>query len=238
MGVNPGKLRIVGKLTVKTRDKFGKGASRKHRAEGLVPGICYGHNLESPVPVLINPDELRDSLDPIKKINTVIEVTVEGAKATKINVMIREPQIHAISQQLEHVDLVAIDIDKDVEVDVPVVLTGKSIGVIEGGILNVILRSVTVRCKPVNIPVEFTLDVTDIDVLGPTRPELRRVAAVREVPAGLKVLRQDRRDQQQSRGARECQTEAHVASWIRGGEFRGIARARRVRTHRLHPSSS
>lgn len=158
----------VGKLTVLARDKFGKGASRKYRAQGLVPGICYGHNLDAPLAVLIDARELRDSLDPIKKINTVIEVTVKGSnkgsKSVTLNAMIKDSQIHPISQRLEHVDFIAIDTDKAVEVDVPVVLTGKSIGVIEGGILNVILRSVTVRCKPVDIPVEFNLDVSALDV--------------------------------------------------------------------------
>lgn len=154
----------VGKLTIKTRDKFGKGASRRDRAQGLVPGICYGHKIDAPLAVLIDPRELRASLDPIKKINTVIAVTIQGAKVTKINAMIKDSQIHPITERLEHVDLIAIDTDKDVEVDVPVTLTGKSVGVIEGAILNVILRRISVRCKPVDIPVEFQVDVSALEV--------------------------------------------------------------------------
>jgi large subunit ribosomal protein L25 len=154
----------VGKLTVQARDKFGKGASRKQRAEGLIPGICYGYNIESPLAVLLNPRELRASLDPIKKINTVIEVTVQGAKTATLNAMIKDSQIHPITQKLEHVDFIAIDTDKTVDVEVPILLTGKSVGVIEGGILNVVLRSIEVRCKPVDIPVEFKLDVTELDI--------------------------------------------------------------------------
>jgi large subunit ribosomal protein L25 len=156
----------VGKLTVSARTEFGKGPARRYRQQGLVPGICYGHDLDAPLPIVLDPRKLRASLDPVKKNNTVIEVTIEtdGGKPKTITAMIKAAQIHALRRDIDHVDFIAIDTDKTVEAEVPVRFEGKAIGVIEGGILNVIRRSITVECKPADIPIEFVLDVTNMDI--------------------------------------------------------------------------
>jgi large subunit ribosomal protein L25 len=156
----------VGKLTVQARETFGKGASRRYRAKGLIPGICYGHQLEKPVPFVVDPKSLKGSLDPVKRRNTVIEVTVQGASTgvQNITAMLKDTQIDAIRRDLTHVDLIAIDVDKMVEVEIPVVLTGKSVGVVDGGILNLVRRKILVECKPTNIPTEFAVDVTSLSI--------------------------------------------------------------------------
>jgi len=155
----------VGKLTVTTREGFGKGPSRRIRAQGLIPGICYGHAIDTPLAIQLDPKALRASLDPVKRINTVIEVTVEGGEAPRtITAMVRDAQIDALTQQLHHVDLIAVDTDKPVEAEIPLELTGKCVGVVAGGILNVVRRSITVSCKPVDIPVKLEIDVTDLNV--------------------------------------------------------------------------
>ncbi|RMH45277.1 MAG: 50S ribosomal protein L25 [Deltaproteobacteria bacterium] len=155
----------VGKLTVSARDQFGKGPSRRYRAQGLVPGICYGHGLESPLPIVVSPRALRAALDPVKKRNTVIQVTVENGQGTQtLTAMLKDAQIHPLRREIEHVDLIAIDTTKPVEVEVPIELTGKAKGVVDGGILNVVLRRITVVCTPDKIPTEFKLDVTNLEI--------------------------------------------------------------------------
>ena len=39
----------VGKLTVNRRTTTGKGAAHKLRAQGLVPGVCYGTSTTGPI---------------------------------------------------------------------------------------------------------------------------------------------------------------------------------------------
>jgi len=155
----------VGKLTVKAREGFGKGPSRRLRAEGLIPGICYGHKVASPLAIVVDPRELRASLDPVRGVNTVIELTVEGSKGSEtLTTMLRDAHIDPLKQTMQHVDLIAIDTNKLIEAEVPLRLTGKSVGVVEGGILNVVRRKIQIRCKPTEIPTEFTIDVTELDI--------------------------------------------------------------------------
>ena len=45
----------VGKLNVQLRTNSGKGVSRKLRASGLVPGICYGVGLAEPLQITVDP---------------------------------------------------------------------------------------------------------------------------------------------------------------------------------------
>lgn len=156
----------VGKLTVELREGTGKGACRKLRAKGLVPGICYGEGLEQPLQITLDPKALKASLDPIKRQNTVIDLAVvdNGSEKTRVTAMLREYQVHPIKRVVTHVDLVAIDPDKTVHVDVPVEFIGKAFGTIEGGQLHIVRREIPVRCKPADIPASFTVDVTPLDI--------------------------------------------------------------------------
>lgn len=153
----------VGKLTVTARTEFGKGAARKLRATGHVPGICYGPGVEQPLAIAVDPKALKQSLDPLKRRNTLIDVTVTSPRGNKtIKAMLRDFQIDFIKRVVTHVDLLAIDLNKEIEVEVPVRITGRAAGIIDGGQLHVERISVDVKCKPETIPGEFVVDVTSM----------------------------------------------------------------------------
>ncbi len=154
----------VGKLTVQVRNETGKGIARKLRAQGLVPGICYGEKLESPLPITLDPKALHRALDPEKKLNTVIDITLEGEGGQTLAVMIKDYQIHPLRRDVIHVDLIAIDPDVEVEADVPILLTGKAKGLVEGGRLHVVLRELRVSAKPADVPAKIELDITPLEI--------------------------------------------------------------------------
>lgn len=156
----------VGKLTVTRRYKTGKGVARSLRRQGLVPGICYGASVDEPIWITVDPKALKGSLDPLKRQNTVIDMTVESEDGGKLELvaMLREYQIHPIRRDVTHVDLVAIDKTKPVEADVPVEVTGKSIGVVEGGQIHMERHSIEVWCTPDKIPAKIEVDITELDI--------------------------------------------------------------------------
>jgi large subunit ribosomal protein L25 len=153
----------VGKLTVEVRTVLGKNESRRLRATGKVPGVIYGKGME-PMLLSVDPKALKASLDPAKRQNTVIDLTIEGGQSDKksFTVMLKEYQFDRIRQEIEHVDLLAIDVDKEVHVDVPLVYTGKAQGVVDGGQLTIAHRHITVICKPQAIPSKIEADVTSL----------------------------------------------------------------------------
>jgi large subunit ribosomal protein L25 len=156
----------VGKLTVSRRHGTGKGAARQLRTQGLVPGVCYGAAIEAPMPIAVNFKALKASLDPAKRSNTVIELTVEdaGQPSQKITALLKEYQVDPIRRDVTHVDLQAIDPSKPIVVEVPIELVGKPKGAVDGGQLHIVRRSLTIKVLPANIPAKFELDVSPLGI--------------------------------------------------------------------------
>jgi len=158
----------VGKLTVSLRGRSGKGGSRKLRAQGKVPGVCYGSSVDGriePLPITLDVKQLRTALDPVRKRNTVINLTIEGGAAPRLlHALVKEVQIDALRHDITHVDLLAIDPDKEVRAEVPLEFTGKPKGAIDGGQIRIVLRSLSVRAKPNDIPVKLSVDVSPLGI--------------------------------------------------------------------------
>lgn len=159
----------VGKLTVQHRGITGKGISRSTRRAGDVPGVCYGAGMDAPIAVSINPKALKGALDPERRRNTVIDVTIEreGGAPTIIKAMLWDFQVHPLKQVVTHVDLKSIDPNKEVEAEVPVVSSGTHKGAIEGGLLSWARHSVHITAKPNDIPARLALDIAGLG-LGDT----------------------------------------------------------------------
>jgi large subunit ribosomal protein L25 len=149
------------KFNATVRAESGKGASARLRKAGQIPAVAYGKNL--PVQSLsISPSDLSSVLTSAHGRNSVIELDVVGQK--KLTVLIRDFQHHPVSRELLYADFVQIALDQPVDVTVPLDATGKSKGVVEGGILRQVYRRVPVRCLPEKIPVKLTHDVTELGV--------------------------------------------------------------------------
>ncbi len=160
----------VGKLTVEVRNAVGhKGASRSLRTQGKVPGVCYGASVDgkiAPLPIIIDVKQLRGALDPVRKQNTVIDLTItgEGGKTTSLHALVKEYQLHPLRREITHIDLLAIDPNKEVLADVPLEFIGKPKGAIDGGQIRIVLRKLEVRAKPSDIPVKLSVDVSPLDI--------------------------------------------------------------------------
>ncbi|MBA3463139.1 MAG: 50S ribosomal protein L25 [Deltaproteobacteria bacterium] len=159
----------VGKLTVEVRNSVGhKGASRQLRTQGKVPGVCYGASVDgkiAPLPIIIDVKALKGALDPVRKQNTVISLTITNdGKTQSLHALVKEYQLHPLRREITHVDLLAIDPNKEVLADVPLEFVGKPKGAIEGGQIRIVLRKLEVRAKPSDIPVKLTIDVSPLEI--------------------------------------------------------------------------
>ena len=154
------------KVNVEVRGGVGKGGSRKVRAAGKVPGVVYGRKL-APVSVTFDEKELLTSLDKEKRRNTVLTLSIaagQGGQAEEVTAMVRDAQINPLSRRLVHVDFLRVDIDAEVHVTVPIVLTGKAVGTTNGGQLHQSLHMVPVAAKPAVIPTKLEVDVSALEI--------------------------------------------------------------------------
>ncbi|MFN0250422.1 MAG: 50S ribosomal protein L25 [Kofleriaceae bacterium] len=159
----------VGKLTVEIRNTTGhKGVVRKLRTQGKVPGVCYGATVNGriePLPIIVDVKALKAALDPVRKQNTVIDLTVTGGGSTHtLSALVKDYQLHPLRREITHVDLLAIDPNKEVLASVPLEFSGKPKGAIDGGQLRIVMRSIDVRAKPNDIPVKLLLDVSPLEI--------------------------------------------------------------------------
>jgi large subunit ribosomal protein L25 len=129
---------------------------------GINGAILYGPKTE---PMKLTIDKL--DLEPLFKSGAVaqklLKLEIEGVDG-KRNVMIKEMQTHPVSQNLLHLDLYEVTMDHKLKVMVPVVVTGKSVGVEMGGMLQIIRRELEVLSLPDRIPENITIDITDLDI--------------------------------------------------------------------------
>jgi large subunit ribosomal protein L25 len=143
------------------RTRLGKGGARKARAAGQIPGVVYGHG-EEPVAVAVDSREFQTKLRTHQGGNAIVNLKVEGAEYTAL---VRDAQYDPVSNVVLHLDFQHISLTETIEVDVAVHALGIAAGVKDGGgILEMIVRTVTVRCLPTAIPDFINVDVTALQI--------------------------------------------------------------------------
>lgn len=148
------------KLIAEPRDGHGKGAARKLRADGKVPGVVYGHGMD-PVPVAIDARELFHILHTDAGSNVLIDLQVKKDHHLTLP---REIQRDHIRGQFIHVDFLAVRRDEKITVDVPVELIGESHGVKEGGVVEHHLWEIKLSCFPTDVPDGIEADISALGI--------------------------------------------------------------------------
>ncbi len=167
-------------LTIRKREGVGKGPARRLRRGGQVPAILYGGG--APVNITVAPKDIFKIIHGREGSTQLLKLSFEGTADSRMAI-IRDMQLDPVSEDLIHVDLQEVAMDRAIQVSLAVHHVGEALGVKETqGILEMVLREVQVSCLPGNIPAFLEADVTNLrigDVL--TVKELR-------VPEGVRVL--------------------------------------------------
>jgi large subunit ribosomal protein L25 len=153
----------IAELTVRSRDAVGKSAVRKMRADGLVPAVLYGKEVES-TPLAIDEHVLSRFLYKYGQSTLVSLVSDAGGQGEEKLAIIKDIQYHPVTGRVSHLDFYGIQIGVPIEVEVPLNFTGKAVGIAKGGLLQLVRRTLEIRCLPREIPEELTIDVSDLDI--------------------------------------------------------------------------
>ncbi len=139
--------------------KFTKNIARRVRVAGSIPAVVYGAQQPS-VAVTVDPKQIRRILHSESGHNTIFDLNVGGAVA---KVMVVDWQNDPIKGNLIHIDMKRIAMDRAMRVQVPIQLQGVPVGVkAQGGILDQVLREITVECLPADIPGHIDVDVSEL----------------------------------------------------------------------------
>jgi len=147
-------------LQAEVRATRGKGPARRLRAEGKIPGVFYGPGVQ-PTPLTLSPKEVTQALRGERGRNVVFKLSVDGKDQLA---MVKDVTTDPVTQELLHIHLSRIPKDKGREVHVPLHAIGRSVGVVQGGVLNITRRTLPLRTMPANIPASIDVDVTHLDL--------------------------------------------------------------------------
>jgi large subunit ribosomal protein L25 len=148
-------------LVAETGRPIGSPASRRLRATGKVPAVLYGRGAE-PAPISVEWRDLRSALTTDKGLNALLTLKI-GSKRTKA--IVKELQRHPVRRDVLHIDFLAVDVDKPITTDVPLLLEGEPEKVIrDDGVVEQILNVLIVTAKPDAIPGHIAVDVSDLEI--------------------------------------------------------------------------
>jgi large subunit ribosomal protein L25 len=156
---------IMEELLIKAevRGGRGKGEARKLRRAGVIPAILYGRDVDS-LALSISSKDWRH-LETSARSNAVIRMVVSGGLGKDERpVMIKQVQRRPVDRSVLHVDFLQVSMERVVQVEVPIHLTGDPVGLVKGGVIEQHLRTVMVESLPGQIPEKIDLDISNLDI--------------------------------------------------------------------------
>ncbi|MDR0742815.1 MAG: 50S ribosomal protein L25/general stress protein Ctc [Tannerella sp.] len=171
------------KLEGTPREGVGKKASKDLRKEGSIPAILYGQEpVELPYKGKLNPGEkivetknnkgvivtdFTVSVDGVRKLIYtreiyLVEINIRDSKSVKA--ILKDSQYHPVTDKILHLDFLEVFDDKPIVIEVPLFLTGHSVGVRAGGKLNQSMRKLKVKGFAGDIPEKLEVNVEHLEL--------------------------------------------------------------------------
>lgn len=168
------------------REKAGKGAARAVRRTGYIPAVIYG---DKKAPEMFNMEEkiLVGLLDKPGFWTHQFEINVDGQKT---RTLCQDVQFDRLSDRPIHADFLRIAKDAVLTMEIPLHFANEETapGIKDGGVLNVVHRSIEVLCSADNIPEKLVLDI------GAMQMGESKIASDIELPKGVKFAHAEEAD--------------------------------------------
>jgi large subunit ribosomal protein L25 len=148
-------------ISASKRTLQGKGASRRLRGSGKVPGVIYGG--ENPAQAIeLDHNGLYHKLKLEAFHASILSMDLDGQKE---QVLLRDIQMHPFKLQVLHIDFQRVDKNKKIHMKVPLHFINAEIapGVkLSAGLVSHVLTELDVSCLPKDLPEFITVDLTDL----------------------------------------------------------------------------
>lgn len=140
------------------REVGGKATIKAFRRQGLVPCVLYGNGVNN-VLFTVDAKELKALTDTPKSF--IVDLLLGDQKYLAV---LHELQFHPVSDECLHVDFLAVDEKKPVEIDVPITISGHSKGVQLGGKFVQNARAIRVSALIEHLPDSVNVEISDLGI--------------------------------------------------------------------------
>jgi large subunit ribosomal protein L25 len=189
------------------RENVGKKDAKQLRAQDLIPCVLYGGKEQ----LHFTLKELE--LLKIVETNEVCFLDLEiGEK--KYPAILQDIQYHPVTDKPLHVDFLEIVEGKEIKMEIPVKLTGASVGVLKGGRLIKRLRKLVLKALPENMPENITIDISKLDIMDVVKVQDIEIENVKvlsvptELIVGVKTARTIVEEEEEEEEGEETEGEA------------------------------
>lgn len=146
-------------LNATLREKKGKEANKKLKANGTVPAILYGREKDN-ISLTINAKELAKVITAGE--NAIISMTItDNLQET---VVLKDWQLHPYNGTILHADFYRISLEESIEANVPIEIVGVASGQKTGGVLDILIREIKIRALPLQVPDKFEINVSHLEI--------------------------------------------------------------------------
>lgn len=153
-------------LDVQLRKSTGTALARKIRRADLIPAVIYGGSAK-PTAIQTN----RKAYERISRLHAGesliyhLNVLDEGKKIADFPAIVKDVQLHPVSDEVIHLDFNRISLDQEIEINVKIITKGEAIGVKrDGGTLDHTMWELDIICLPTNIPHHIEVDITNLGI--------------------------------------------------------------------------
>lgn len=149
------------KLEIKAvkRTELGKKATKKLRAESMVPCVLYGAKVEQNLHFYAHELIFRDLI--YTHLAHIVELDIDGDKRQAI---LQDINFHPVTDKIIHCDFLEVSTEKPVIINIPVATEGVAIGVKEGGKLHISKRNLKVKANLEDLPDVIKVNVEKLAI--------------------------------------------------------------------------
>ena len=150
-------------INAEKRETQGKGASRRLRRVGKVPGILYGAE-QGPESIQLEEKELFKGLENEAFYSSILDLKIDAGTQ---RVVLKDLQRHPYKRQILHLDLQRVDETKKLTIRAPIHFTNEDtcIGVKEqGGVVSHLVTDLEIICLPKDLPEFISVDLAELEV--------------------------------------------------------------------------
>ncbi len=149
-------------LLAESRTDVGKGASRRLRRAGRLPGVVYGHHSEATA-ITLDADTVKHQLDNEAFYSHILTLKLNGKSE---RVVLKDLQRHPYKPVAMHLDLQRVAEDEALHMHVPLHFLNEEAckGARQGGVVNRIFTDIEILCLPRDLPEYIEVDILDLDI--------------------------------------------------------------------------
>lgn len=125
------------------------------RADGKIPAVLYGGDINIPFVTTHNDVKAVIYTGDFK----IAKLDIDGKQYDAI---VKDVQFHPVTDQIEHIDFLALEKGRKVKVELPIRFKGASPGVKNGGKLIQSMRKVKVKLDPNDLVDEVFIDISKL----------------------------------------------------------------------------